>query len=134
MASTLAFCISNVTTLALGLRPKQGHGKVWVESATQKSLSHSQECEGLSPHTLKWIPILRVWIPMESWIFKKQFEEKKTHCIWTFTYTIENLLNLKCLKWTCMIHLNTYNKSYGQKKGWINFFLLTSWDKFAKSF
>jgi hypothetical protein len=34
-----------VTTLALGLRPRQGHGKVWVESATQESHSHSWECE-----------------------------------------------------------------------------------------
>jgi hypothetical protein len=37
----------HVTTLALGLgsQPKQGHGKVWIESATQESHSHSWECE-----------------------------------------------------------------------------------------
>jgi hypothetical protein len=37
--------IVNVTTLALGSRPKQGHGKMWTKNATQKSHSHSWECE-----------------------------------------------------------------------------------------
>jgi hypothetical protein len=34
-----------VTTLALGLWPRQGHGKVWPESATHESYSHFQECK-----------------------------------------------------------------------------------------
>jgi len=34
-----------VTTLALGLRPKQGHGKVQAESAAWESHSHFLECE-----------------------------------------------------------------------------------------
>jgi hypothetical protein len=34
-----------ITTLALGLRLKQGHGKVQVETATWESPSHSQKCE-----------------------------------------------------------------------------------------
>jgi hypothetical protein len=34
-----------VMILVLSLRPKQGHGKVQVESATQESHSHSRECE-----------------------------------------------------------------------------------------
>jgi len=63
MASTLAFYIPNVTTLALGLRPMQEHGKVWAENATQESHSHSErvkECEGLSSHIPKWIPTLKI--------------------------------------------------------------------------
>ncbi len=32
-------------------------------------------------------------------------------------YAIENLLRHICLKWVCMIHLSTYNISYGRKKG-----------------
>jgi len=32
-------------------------------------------------------------------------------------YIIEKFLELKCLKWACMTHLDTSNTSYGQKKG-----------------
>ncbi len=32
-------------------------------------------------------------------------------------YTIENPLECKFLKWVCMTHLSTWNRSYGQKKG-----------------
>ncbi len=56
-----AIAMDYVTTLALGSWPKQRHGKVWVENATQES------------HTPKWTPILEVRIPMESRIFKEIF-------------------------------------------------------------
>jgi hypothetical protein len=36
---------------------------------------------------------------------------------WRIPYIIKNLLKLRCLKWACMIHLDTWNTSYGQKKG-----------------
>jgi hypothetical protein len=36
---------------------------------------------------------------------------------WKFPYIIENLLELLCLKWSCMTHLDTSNTSYVQKKG-----------------
>jgi hypothetical protein len=55
-----------VTTLTLGLRPRQRHGKVWADNATW-------ECEGMNPHTPKWTPILEVGIPMESQVFKHVF-------------------------------------------------------------
>jgi hypothetical protein len=54
MASTLAFCIPNVMTLALSLRPMQGHGKVRAENATQEYIhtcERVKECEGLNSHT-----------------------------------------------------------------------------------
>jgi hypothetical protein len=34
------------------------------------------------------------------------------------TYIIGKILEPRCLKWACMIHLDTWNASYGQKKGW----------------
>jgi hypothetical protein len=34
-----------VTTLALGSRLGQGHGKVQIESVTRESHLHSRECE-----------------------------------------------------------------------------------------
>jgi hypothetical protein len=36
---------------------------------------------------------------------------------WRFLYIIEKLLECKCLKWAHMTHLDTWNISYGQKKG-----------------
>jgi hypothetical protein len=37
---------------------------------------------------------------------------------WKVLYIIEKLLELRCLKWAHMTHLDTLNTSYGQKKGW----------------
>jgi hypothetical protein len=67
------------------------------------------ECERMSPHIPKWTPILGVGISITSWIFKEQFERSKL---------IGKLLRLKCLKWGLIIHLSTYNTSYGLRKGW----------------
>jgi hypothetical protein len=36
---------------------------------------------------------------------------------WGALYIIEKLLELRCLKWACMTHLDIWNTSYGQKKG-----------------
>jgi hypothetical protein len=36
---------------------------------------------------------------------------------WEVPYIIEKLLERRCLKWARMTHLDTYNISYGQKKG-----------------
>jgi hypothetical protein len=69
-----------VTTLALSSQPRQGHGKVWVKSATQESHSHSRECSKMwrnEPTHSKWTPALGVRIPMNFWIFKKQYEGSK---------------------------------------------------------
>jgi hypothetical protein len=37
---------------------------------------------------------------------------------WRVLYIIGNLLKLKCLKWAHIAHLDIWNTSYGQKKGW----------------
>jgi hypothetical protein len=36
---------------------------------------------------------------------------------WRVLYTIENLLERRCLKWVRITHLDIWNTSYGQKKG-----------------
>jgi len=66
-----------VTTLTLGSRPRQRHGKVQVGSATWESYLHSRECEGMNPHTPKWTFILGVGILMEFRIFKEVFHGSK---------------------------------------------------------
>jgi len=87
-------------TLALGLQRKQRHGKVRTENVTR-------ECEGMNPHTPKWIPTLGVGIPMEFQVFKKVFQGSKLIRLNKFFNIIENLLKLKCLKEVRMTHLST---------------------------
>ncbi len=36
---------------------------------------------------------------------------------WELPYTIRNILKHRCLKWACMVHLSTWNTSYGWEKG-----------------
>jgi hypothetical protein len=38
--------------------------------------------------------------------------------VWKFIYIIGKLLKRRCLKWACITHLDIWNISYGQKKGW----------------
>jgi hypothetical protein len=68
--------------------------------------SHSQVNFHLGGWSPKWTP-----------------ESSKSDCRgqnsmdWGVYYIIEKLLELRCLKWTRMTHLNIWNTSYGQKKG-----------------
>jgi hypothetical protein len=76
-----------------------------------------RECEGMSPHTPKWTPTLRIkffWSPK----FLESDLTSQNSLDWKLPYIIINILRHRFLKWACMIHLSTYNTSYGQKKGW----------------
>jgi len=53
------------------------------------------------------------WIPKSS----KSNYKGQNPMDWRVPYIIEKLLELWCLKWAFMTHLDTSNKSYGQKKG-----------------
>jgi hypothetical protein len=50
-------------------------------------------------------------------------ESSKSDCMgqnpldWQVPYIIKKILELRCLKWAHMTHLDTLNTSYGQKKG-----------------
>jgi hypothetical protein len=45
---------------------------------------------------------------------------------WGVPYIIGKLLECRCPKWACMTHLDTWNTSYGQKKGWAPIWLPTT--------
>jgi hypothetical protein len=52
-----------------GHKIKQGHGKVRARVQPRNHIhtpESARECEGMSPHTPKWIAILGVGVPMES--------------------------------------------------------------------
>ncbi len=46
---------------------------------------------------------------------------------WGILYIIRKLLERRCLKWTCMTHLDIWNISYGQKKGLVSNWQFDSW-------
>jgi hypothetical protein len=46
---------------------------------------------------------------------------------WRFPYTIWKFLEHRYLKWACMTHLDIWNTSYGQKKGWESNWQFDSW-------
>jgi hypothetical protein len=58
-----------VATLALGSRPRQGLTKVRAKSEVGVKFyvpGSAKECEGMNPHTPKWVPILGVGVRMDS--------------------------------------------------------------------
>jgi hypothetical protein len=67
--------------------------------------------------SFKQTPTLGIGVPMKSWMFKEWFQRSKFIIFGLVPYTIGKLLRHKCLKWAYMIHLSTYNTSYGWMKG-----------------
>ncbi len=70
-----------VSTLALGSRPKQGLAKVWAKNEAWEShsmlLGVWESVKEWTLHTPKWTPTLRVGVPMDSQIFREQFQGSK---------------------------------------------------------
>ncbi len=62
---------------------------------------------------------LPLWELDSQWTFKSWEGNCKgqNSLDWNVPYTIENLLERRCLKWPLVTHLGTWNISYGQKKG-----------------
>jgi hypothetical protein len=71
----------------------------------------------MNPHTPKELSL---------WELKSQWTSKflegdcrgQNPMDWRIFYIIGKLLKFRCLKWARMIHLDTSNTSYGQKKSW----------------
>jgi hypothetical protein len=78
--------IYDVVTVALGLRPRQGLAKVWVENETWESHFMFWEYERMKPHTSKWTPTFGIGVPMKSQIFKEQFQRSKLIILKKFLY------------------------------------------------
>ncbi len=110
-----------LATLALGSRPRQGLARLrakreaWeshhmlprVQRMWRNELSHSR----LNSHYGNWNP---KWIP-ESWEHDCMGQNP---LIWKVIYIIEKLLKCRCLKWAHITHLDIWNTSYDQMKGW----------------
>jgi hypothetical protein len=98
-----------VATLVLGSRPRQGLAKVRTKSEARITFHTPRnvgECEGMNPHTPKWILILGVWVQWISKFLEDNFKGQNS-LDWQVSYIIENLLELRCPKWAHMTHLDT---------------------------
>ncbi len=73
---------------------------------------NAKECEGVNPHTPKWILTLPSELPL--WKLKFQMDPESLEgnyrgqnpLVWSVIYIIEKLLKHKCLKWAYMTHLD----------------------------
>ncbi len=101
-----------VTTLTLGLQPRQG---VWKGASWKCNLGVTFTFLGVRESVREWAH-LGVILPMYSWNFLENNLRGQNSFDWRNLFNIGKFLKRKCLKWTWMIHLSTYNRSYGQKK------------------
>jgi len=72
----------------------------------------------------EWTFTLLREIPFWELEFRWTSESSEGNCRgqnsmdWGVLYIIKKLLERTCLKWVYMTHLDIWNTSYGQKKGW----------------
>jgi hypothetical protein len=110
----------DVTTLALASRPRQGYAKVRTKWEGREShFMLLGVWESVREWSLTLPSEFSLW-ELESWWILKSLEwdcKGQNPLDFKIPYIIEKLLELKCLKWAHMTHLDTSNTSYGQKKG-----------------
>jgi hypothetical protein len=126
----------SVATLALGSWPRQGLVKVWAKYEAQEShfmLPRVQE------NVREWTLTFPSELPLWELDFQWTLESSKNDCRgqnpldWKSPYIIGKLLELRCLKWAHMTHLDTYTQVITKRKG-VNEFKeifgipLTFWD------
>jgi hypothetical protein len=95
--------MEDVATLALGSWPRQGFAKV---RAIFHAPTSARECEGMNPTLPNELPLWELksrWTPKSS---ESDFRGQNP-LDWKFIYIIENILELRCLKWALMMHLGT---------------------------
>jgi hypothetical protein len=105
---------SFVATLALGSRPRQGLARLRAKrgSTTLK--------ESVREWTLTFPWELPPWESESRWTLEclKSDCKGQNSMDWRVLYIIEKSLKRRCLKWARITHLDIWNISYGQKKGW----------------
>jgi hypothetical protein len=106
---------------SFGLTTKARACKVTGQEGSSEVTSHvsgsAKECEWMNLHTPKWTLILRVGVQNGFTNLQRAITGVKIQWIEAFFYIIGKLLELRCLKWARMTHLNIWNTSYGQKNG-----------------
>jgi hypothetical protein len=110
-----------VATVALGSQPRQGFARLWARKEAWES---HLVLLGVQKNVREWALTLLNDSHFGSWSPKWILESLECNCrgqnlsIWSIFYIIEKLLKGRCLKWTHMTHLDIWNISYDQMKGW----------------
>jgi hypothetical protein len=79
---------------------------------------------GMQESLKKWTLTLPSELPLQELKSQWTIESSRSNCRgqnplnWIFLYIIAKLLKRRCFKWAYMTHLDIWNTSYGQKKGW----------------
>jgi hypothetical protein len=82
----------DVATLALGSRPRQGATRLRAKWETREHSTCSRECkecEGMSPHTPKWTPMLGVGVPKGLSKLQSAIARVKSPCLEEFFISLE---------------------------------------------
>jgi hypothetical protein len=95
----LDWCICRNLNLGLATKTKACKG------VGQEGSSGVWESVRTNIHTPKWTPILRVGVPWTSESLKNDFKGQNPLDLGV-PYIIEKLLELRCLKWSRMAHLD----------------------------
>jgi hypothetical protein len=116
----LQFLGGIVTTLALGLRPRQGVARLRAKSETQEShhmLPKVQRVWGNEPSHSQVNSNYVSWSPKWTPKFSKRDCRGQNPSFGKVVFIIGKLWKFRCLKWACIAHLDIWNTSYDQKKG-----------------
>jgi hypothetical protein len=110
------FCYNFRLGLTTKTRACKGAGQEWSPRVTFHVIESVGKCERMNP-TLS--NELLIWKLESQWTLESLENNCRGQNWLNFRviYIIKNLLEHKCQKWARMIHLGTWNISYGQKKG-----------------
>jgi len=103
-------CTLNVTTQALGSRPRQGLAKVWAKYEARSHMSCSRECKkvrGNEPSHSQVSSHFGSWSPSGLLNFQKSNCKGQNPLDGRIFYIIIFFLECKCRKWAHMTHLDT---------------------------
>jgi len=113
--------INFVITLALGSQPRQGLARLWAKKEAGSHVACSRGCRkvwGNQPSHSQGSFHFGNWSLDGLPNVQRAIAKVKKPMDWRVIYTIGKLLKRRCLKWARMTHLDIWNTSYGQKKGW----------------
>jgi hypothetical protein len=101
-------------------RACKGASQEWSPWVTFHAHGRMRVYESVREWTLTFPSELPFWELESRWIpkFLKSDCRGQNPLDVGVPYNIGKLLELRCVKWARMIHLDIWNTSYGQKKGW----------------
>jgi hypothetical protein len=102
--------------LATKVKGLQGCGPRGSSGVTPHAPRSAREWGEVNPHTPKGV---QLWELESRWTleFLEGNFRGQNSMVGRVLYTIEKILERRCLKWDCITHLDIWNINYGQKKG-----------------